>query len=105
ANLIKSCGKHSRVAARVTRIISAHLAVAMVAAGNHKCRKPSQLKILNSIGPKSMVGPRPPAGIQPNMTAKTMISIRPTQQLGNEKPNTEPAITDLAPTLLGRQPA
>ena len=39
------------------------------------------------------VSPRPPEGSQPSLTLKAMISIRPTQKVGSEKPTMLPAIS------------
>ena len=39
-----------------------------------------------------MKSPRPVEGSQPSITANTMISIRPTQKVGSEKPRIEPAM-------------
>ena len=49
----------------------------------------------------SAVGPRPVDGSHPNMTANTMINIRPTQNVGREKPKMEPAMIALAPKRSG----
>ena len=56
--------------------------------------------------------PRPEAGRRGHhgirsgsSTAKTMISISPTQKLGSEKPRIEPVMIALLPGACGRSPA
>ena len=51
------------------------------------------------------VAPRPVDGSQPRLTANTMISIRPTQKVGSEKPRIEPAMMVLETRLAGLRPA
>ena len=53
----------------------------------------------------SVVGPRPFDGSQPSITENTMISIRPTQNVGSEKPRIEPAMIVLPAKPFGRSPA
>ena len=53
----------------------------------------------------SVVGPRPFDGSQSSSTANTMISIRPTQNVGSEKPRIEPAMIERPATPLGFRPA
>ncbi|KAG1385976.1 hypothetical protein G6F59_017093 [Rhizopus arrhizus] len=98
-------GSASRVAARVTRMIIAHLANAMVAAGRARLSQPLSVRTLSSSEPMLTVLPRPPAGTQPSITANTMISIRPTQKLGSENPSTEPVMMAREPGACGLSPA
>ncbi|MNV56278.1 hypothetical protein D3C71_1485520 [compost metagenome] len=98
-------GKASRVAARVTRMIMAHLAKAIVAAGRARLNQPSSVSTLSCREPMLTVCPRPPAGTHPRITANTMMSIRPTQKLGSEKPRTEPVMIARDPAALGLRPA
>ena len=53
----------------------------------------------------SVVGPRPFDGSQCSSTAKTMISIRPTQNVGSEKPRIDPAMIVRPATPVGFKPA
>ncbi len=52
-------------------------------------RQPSSVKRLDSIPRNVAVGPRPVEGSQPSITAKIMISISPTQNVGSENPRIE----------------
>ncbi len=53
----------------------------------------------------SRVCPRPVLGSQPSCTAKTMISISPTQKVGSEKPRMDPAMMLRPENESGRNPA
>ena len=52
-----------------------------------------------------VVGPRPFDGSQPSITANTMMSIRPTQNVGSEKPRIDPAMIVLPAKPFGLRPA
>ena len=54
--------------------------------------QPAELSRLVWMPRKGSATPRPVAGSQPKITANTMISIRPTQKEGSEKPKIEPAM-------------
>ena len=62
----------------------------------------NRLDVMPSTSPSA---PRPVEGSQPSMTANTMISISPTQNVGSEKPTMEPAMIALPATLSGLRPA
>jgi hypothetical protein len=51
------------------------------------------------------VSPRPVLGSHPSCTAKTMMSISPTQKVGREKPRILPARMPLETGWFGRSPA
>src|SRR3546814_9716153 len=95
-------GSDSRVAARVTRTIIAHLARAIVLAGNIKLAQPSSVSTLKGTPSTVTVAPRPLAGSQPSCTANSMISIMPTQKFGSENPSTELVMMARDPTAVGR---
>ena len=58
-----------------------------------RCRRPSQRQERHRDAEHdAVVGPRPFDGSQPSITENTMISIRPTQNVGSEKPRIEPAM-------------
>ncbi len=73
-------------------MMSAMLSSARVKLGNSRWRSPSIERKLTGTPRNSAVGPRPLEGSQPRNTANTMISIRPTQKVGSEKPRIEPAM-------------
>ncbi|MCY1530244.1 hypothetical protein D9M68_654240 [compost metagenome] len=98
-------GRASRVAARVTRMIIAHLANAIVAAGSARLSQPSSVSTLSCREPMLTVCPRPPAGTQPSITANTMMNIRPTQKFGSEKPSTDPVMIARDAGAFGFRPA
>ncbi len=60
------------------------------------CEKPVKVGKDQSIPKISTVGPRPPAGNQPKLTANVSININPTQNEGTEKPNTDAPIINFA---------
>lgn len=51
------------------------------------------------------VSPRPLAGSQPRLTLNAMISIRPTQNVGSEKPTTLPVMSRRDTGWRGYNPA
>src|ERR1043166_7255610 len=95
----------SRVPARVSRISSESLNSARLSAGMSRCCSPSQVRKLTGIPANSTVCPRPVDGSQPSCTENTMISSRPTQKVGSEKPRIEPAMIVRAANECGRMPA
>ena len=71
----------------------ARLNSARLVAGIARWRRPSSDRNDTGTRPKSsVVGPRPFDGSQPSITENTMISIRPTQNVGSEKPRIDPAM-------------
>ena len=78
--------------ARVRRIISATLNNARLVAGSSRWRQPSSVRNDTGTPNSGTVSPRPLEGSQPSITENTMISIRPTQNVGSEKPRIEPAM-------------
>ena len=59
-----------------------------------------------TVVPRPEAGRRGHPGIRSgSSTAKTMISISPTQKLGSEKPRIEPVMIALLPGAWGRSPA
>ena len=60
-----------------------------------------ELVIPNTVA----TSPRPVEGNQPKWTEKNIIKIIPTQNVGMEKPNIEPAIMVLLTLLSGLRPA
>ena len=75
ANLIVSVSIISRVPALASRIIIESLKSARFIAGRMMCDKPVKVGKDQSIPKISTVGPRPPAGNQPKLTANVSISI------------------------------
>ena len=86
----------------MTRLI---LKSARFSAGIAIWARPSRVKKDQRVPRISTVSPRPVEGSQPSWTAKTMMSISPTQKVGSEKPRIDPAMMALEPTLFGRSPA
>jgi hypothetical protein len=86
-------------------MISAAFARAIVVAGSSSRDQPSSVNTLSAIGPTCTVAPRPLAGSQPRKTANTMMSIRPTQKFGSEKPSIEPVMMPRVLTACGFRPA
>ena len=63
------------------------------------------MRKLTSIPSTFTVSPRPVGGSQPSQTENTMISMRPTQNVGRLKPRMEPAMIALADVVSGLSPA
>jgi len=61
----------------------------MFSAGSARCLRPSSVRKLIGMPSTSTVWPRPLEGSQPSCTENSMISIRPTQNEGSEKPRIE----------------
>ena len=78
---------------------------ARLQAGRTMWRSPSIVRNDHCTPSTATVAPRPVLGSQPSWTAKTMISISPTQKVGRLKPRMLPAISARAPGELGRSPA
>ena len=69
-----------------------------------RCLRPSTVRNDTGMTPKSsVVSPRPFDGSQPSITENTMISIRPTQNVGSEKPRIEPAMIERPAMPFGLQ--
>ncbi len=62
---------------------------------------PSAVRNDHCAPSSSCVGPRPFVGNQPSSTENTMISMRPTQKVGSEKPRIEPLMMSLEEIRLG----
>ncbi|MNT49441.1 hypothetical protein D3C72_1862960 [compost metagenome] len=105
ANFTQSCGSTSRTPARVRRITSEILNSDRLMAGSSMCRRPSSVRNDHCAPRNSTVWPRPLEGSMPSDTLKVMISIRPTQNVGSEKPTMLPAMTDLENQFSGYSPA
>ncbi|MNQ84099.1 hypothetical protein D3C85_992190 [compost metagenome] len=95
----------SCVPARVSRITMAMFSSDSVTAGRIRWRMPSTVRKLRGMPSTRTVSPRPFDGSQPNCTANTMISIRPTQNVGSEKPRIDIVMIDFPATPVGRSPA
>ena len=66
---------------------------------------PSKVRKLTGMPSSTVVGPRPFDGSQPRNIANTMMSMRPTQNVGSEKPRMEPAMMARPPIDFGLRPA
>ena len=85
----------------VPNVINLSLNKAKLSAGKKTCERPSNVNKELWIPKKTPISPLPVDGNHPRWTAKIIINIIPTQNVGIEKPNIEPAIIVLLTLLSG----
>ena len=85
--------------------MSESLNSARLKAGSSRCSRPLGIRNDHAMPNTSTVSPRPLTGSQPSCTPNTMMSISPTQKVGNEKPRMEPAMMIRPASECGRRPA
>jgi hypothetical protein len=105
ANLMKSISTVSRTPARTSRSTSEILNSAKLIAGIAIWRSPSHVRNDHCTPNNAAVVPRPVDGSHPSSTANTMISISPTQNVGNENPRILPAMMVRDAARSGYSPA